>query len=355
MRALMLVNWKVHYCEKTPVEWQPPDYFEFGKPYWFFRYFEKQIEVDVIDIHSLPIIERFEKNKLRFYVIQTLRILPVLRKYDVIISHGMQSAVLLSFWRRFFKTDAKHIVFDIGSFSSASKSGVSLKLMQFASRSIDGVIYHTSSQIEYYKSFFPWIVSKARFIRFGADLEFFAPREPQRYCDKNAYIICVGYTKRDWDTVVNAYSKIDTNVQLKLVGHVEEKYNGIKGIVQIPYVPITELIDQILNSEFCILPLESFNYSFGQMTLMQQMALGKCVVAAKVPSLIDYLCDGQNAILYEPKNELDCEKKIRSVLENEKLRRQIESGTREYLKVHCNEKIMAKEVEKFIYDICGQS
>ena len=32
---------------------------------------------------------------------------------------------------------AKHIVFDIGSFASASESGFSLKLMQFASKSLD--------------------------------------------------------------------------------------------------------------------------------------------------------------------------------------------------------------------------
>ena len=40
---------------------------------------------------------------------------------------------------------------------------------------------------------------------------------------------------------------------------------------------------------------KSFNYSYGQMTLMQQMALGKCVVAAKVPSLVDYVENGKTA------------------------------------------------------------
>lgn len=59
-------------------------------------------------------IENFEKNKLRFYVVQTLRAIPKLKNYDLIVSHGMQSGIVLSLFRRFVKTKEKHIVFDSG-------------------------------------------------------------------------------------------------------------------------------------------------------------------------------------------------------------------------------------------------
>lgn len=46
-------------------------------------------------------------------------------------------------------------------------------------------------------------------------------------------------------------------------------------------------------------------YSYGQMTLLQQMALGKAVIVAKVPSMLDYVQDGENACFYEAKNASD--------------------------------------------------
>lgn len=348
MKILMLVNWKVEYCSEKPMDKQPPDYYVQGETYWFFRYFEEQPEVDVVDISSFPWLENFEKNKLRFYIWQTLKMLPRLHKYDLILSHGAQSGVVLSLIRRIFKTRAKHILFDIGSFNSAAESGFALKLMQFSSKSLDGVIYHTSSQGSYYQRFFPWLVDKSRFIRFGTDLEFFDPTDLKDSEDKDQYMICVGYSKRDWDTLVEAYQRIDTDAKLRLVGHVEPRFQRISGVEQVPFVPIRELINQIYNAKFCVLPLESFNYSYGQMTLMQQMALGKCVIAARVPSLVDYIEDGKTAVMYEPKAVDDLVEKLRYTIHLMEDGNKIAVLAQQWLKASCNEITMAQEIEGFL-------
>ncbi|MBQ8230753.1 MAG: glycosyltransferase family 4 protein [Lachnospiraceae bacterium] len=347
MKILMLVNWKIDYCDKAPMDKQPPDYFVKGQPYWFYRYFDEKPEVDIVDISSFEWLEKFEKNKIRFYIWQTLKVLTKIRKYDLIVSHGMQSGVVLSLWRRIFKTKAKHIVFDIGSFNSASESGFALKLMQFASKSIDGIIYHTSSQIAYYQKYFPWIVDKCKFIKFGTDLEFFNVDSLSDSIDKDSYIICVGYSKRDWHTVVEAYKRLDTSIKLRIVGHVDEQFKGIEGVEQIPFVPIKEMIDQIHNALFCVLPLESFNYSYGQMTLMQQMALEKCVVTAKVPSLVDYIEDMSTAILYDPQNVDDLANKMNMLLKDSNMRREIGVRAAKCLQESCNERIMTSQIEDY--------
>ena len=173
IKILMLVNWKVLRTQRPPTDRQPPDYVTPQEPYWFYRYFREPVQVDVLDISSFPALERWEREKLRFYVVQALRAIPKRNRYDLIVSHGMQSGVVLSLWRRLFPGKAGHIVFDIGSFNSAAESGLALKLMQYASHSIDGVIYHTSSQKGYYEKCFPWLLERARFIRFGTDSLFF--------------------------------------------------------------------------------------------------------------------------------------------------------------------------------------
>ena len=347
MKILMLINWKLQYCNAKPADVQPPDYLVKGEPYWFFRYFKEQPEVDVVDASSFAWLERFEKNKLRFYIWQTLKVLPRLGKYDLILSHGMQSGVVLSLWRRFFKTKAKHIVFDIGCFNSAAEHGTALKLMQFASKSIDGILYHTGKQREYYQKFFPWILPKSRFIRFGTDLEFFDPAALKKTEDHDTYMICVGYAKRDWDTLIRAYSTLHTDMKLRLVGRVEPKYQDIPGVEQVPFVPIRELMSQIRNAARAVLPLKALNYSCGQMTLMQQMALGKYVVAARVPSLVDYISD-EMAVLYEPGDWEDLAEKLRWVLENAPLRETLAEKGRGYLSCQCCEPIMAEQIEECI-------
>ena len=348
MKILMLVNWKIKYCKEKPGDKQPPDYYINGEDYWFYRNFREKTEVDVIDISSFPWLEHFEKEKIRFYIWQPLKAIPKLGQYDLIVSHGMQSGVVLSLWRRLFRTKAKHIVFDIGSFNSAAECGFALKLMQFASRSIDGLIYHTGSQMEYYRRFFPWLTDRSRFIRFGTDLDFFDSASRPEVGDRGSYILCVGYAKRDWDTVVGAYQKLETDAALRMVGHVDEKYSGIAGVEQIPFIPIRDLMDQICHARFCVLPLESFNYSYGQMTLMQQMALGKCVIAARVPSLVDYIVDGKTAVMYEPCNSEDLAEKMKLLDQNADLRNGIAEAGRRYLQEECNEKIMAREIEDFL-------
>lgn len=342
----MLVNWKVEYSDKVPGNKQPPDYYVKGQPYWFYRYFKEVPLVDVIDVSFFKWLEKFEKNKLRFYVWQALKAIQKLHKYDLIVSHGMQSGVVISLWRKLFKGKAKHIVFDIGSFNSAAESGFALKLMQSASKSIDWIIYHTNSQIDYYKNFFPHIVDKSTFIKFGTDLDFFNPEQLLDSEDKDKYIICVGYSKRDWTTLVEAYKCLNTNIKLRLVGHVEDKFKGIEGVEQIDFIPIKDLINQIYNAKFCVLPLESFNYSYGQMTLMQQMALGKCVIAARVPSLVDYIEDGKTAIMYAPKNVEDLASKMQMIIDDDSLMNEVAQQGQQFLLENCNEKIMAREIEK---------
>lgn len=351
MKILMLVNWKIEYCNSVPKSKQPPDYCIKGEDYWFYRYFKNKPDVDVIDISSFPALENFEKNKLHFYIHQGLKAVPRLDKYDLVVSHGMPSAVIVALWQHLFKKRVKHIVFDIGCFNSAAESGRIMKIMQKISKSIDGIIYHTKCQKEYYEKYYPWLANKSEFIRFGTDLEFFDNGSLKKSNDYGKYIVCIGASRRDWDTLIKAYKLLDTDLELRIIGHTDEKYNGIKGVKQISFIPVTDMINQIYNSRLCVLPLESFNYSYGQMTFLQQMALGKCVIAANVPSLNGYAEDKKTAVFYEAKNENSLADAVNFVLDNPKEEAKIISNARDYLKNECNERIMAEQIENFYLKI----
>lgn len=345
MRILMLVNWKIEYCDTKPADKQPPDYKVEGEDYWFYRYFNNKPEVDVIDIKSFPWLENFERNKLHFYIWQAIRAIPKLNQYDLIVSHGMQSAVVLCLWRRFFKSKAKHVVFDIGSFASGSERGFALKLMQFASKSLDGLIYHMSAQRDYYKKFFPWIVEKSQFIKFGADFGFFGNEKEINPIGK-PYIVCAGKSKCDWDTVVKAYKECKVDLELHLIGGKEKRFEDIDGVIQIPYLPVNDFIKQVQGAEFCVLPLDPVPFSFGQMRLLQQMAMKKCVIVSDAPSILNYVEDNHTAIIYESSNAMSLKGKIDLMCLNPEKKKTIEKAAYEFVKQDCNEKNMAERIEE---------
>lgn len=351
MKILMLVNWKIKYCDSKPHNMQPPDYNVRNEQYWFFRYFKDKPEVDVIDISSFSWLENFEKNRLHFYIWQALKAIPKLNKYNLIISHGMPSAVVICLWRRLKKTKAKHIVFDIGSFASASESGFALKLMQFASKSLDGLIYHMSSQRKYYEKFFPWIVDKSKFIRYGVDFEFFGIKEKKNI--EKSYIVCAGKNKCDWNTVVKAYEKSNVDMELHLIGGKESCFENVTGVIQIPYLPIYDFIAQVQGAEFCILPLEPVPFSFGQMRLLQQMALKKCVIVSNAPSILDYVQDDYTALVYTAFDVESLKEKINYITNNEMIKNQISEKAYEFVKQECNERNMAEKIENYFSEVLG--
>ncbi len=382
MKILMLVNWKIEYSDTVPSDKQPPDYYVKGQKYWFFRYFKDQdIEVDVADISSNPKLEDFEKNKIRFYLYQTFKALPDLNNYDVVISHGMQSGIMLALWRKLFgKGGYKHIVFDIGAFNSAKESGMALKFMQFAGRSIDGIIYHTPSQINYYRKCHPWIMKKAVYIPFGTDTEFF-DNDPDAVDDtektdighdtsdtSSGYILCAGYNKRDWETLMEAHLLSGKKLPLRFLGDksliekILEKYRDYDNesishclnklnIEVCDGVAVTEFINQVRNAAFCVLPLKSVNYSYGQMTMLQQMALGKAVIAADVPSLQPYFKEGVN-IKYEPENIEDLAEKINRLSKDLNACDEMGSRAAKLVQSEFNEKQMAEKIEDAIKFFC---
>lgn len=342
----MLVNWKIEYCTTPPANKQPPDYYISDVPYWFFRYFDVKPQVDVVDIKSFKWLENFEKNKIRFYIWQTLKILPKLHQYDLILSHGMQSGIVLAFFRRFFHTKAKHIVFDIGSFNSAKEKGTSVKFMQFSSKSIDGLIYHTSKQKEFYTKVYPWLLDKSRFICFGTDCEFFHEADVVPYSEED-YILCVGSIKRDWDTLLKAYENIETNTQLWLLGN-SDLISSDRRVKIIPHVDVKEMKSMIKSAKFCVLPLEYANYSFGQMTLLQQMLMKKAIITADAPSVADYIRNGKTALVYKAQDVDELKNNIETLLADDSLRNELAQNAVISVKEKYDEKTMAKNIEQFI-------
>lgn len=290
IKILLLINWRIKYLKYEDASLQLSDQC-FNNKFWFFKYFKSDVDVDVVDTRSIKAIESFEKNKLRFYIMQTLRVLPRLNDYDLIISHGTTSGIFLDLLHQVFKFKMPpHIVVDISSFKQASTKGLAFHLCNYASRSINYLIYHTPIQSKYFDDFFPWLKNHKSFVPFGVDGNYWKKKQGENDGNGN-YIVSVGYRRRDWRTLINAYNKSNQKYKLLLIGN-DNIYVDNPNIRVLPFVDINRLINYICASKFCILPLNYLPFSYGQMTLLQQMALGKAIIAADVPSIQPYKSRG---------------------------------------------------------------
>ena len=353
MKILLMINWKIKYCDNIPENLQPSDYSCSEEPFWFFKYFSEVPEVDVSDIGAPKLIEKIEK-KIRFHFYQTLKVLLKLKQYDLIFVHGSNSAMLLGAIKRIFRIKMPPILdVDISSFHQASKNGIIHRLSQFSSKAFDYMVYHTSSQIDYYKIEFPWLVNKCEFIPLGVDYNYWKTKKYPVISEKKTYVVCVGYRKRDWNTLLKAYNESNIEEELYLIGNPEINCDNPK-VKVLPFIPISELMTYIVNAKFSVIPLDDFNYSFAQLTLLQQMALGIPILAADVYAIRDYIICSDGVISYTPYDVEGLKMKLQefSRLEDDELQRMGQSNI-ECTRTSLSEQQMAQKFERICRMLCG--
>lgn len=352
-RILMIVGWKVKRGENIPPDLQPPDYYCEGRLYWFFRHLpEKNIEVDVVD-NSCPlrVWGLFEKKVIHFYIWQALKKLQALTKYDLIISHGAQSAFFLAFVRSLIGAKfPPHIIIDIGSLNGGRRKRSELTLCRLALKSVAGLIYHVKMQEVHYEKYFPEIVKKCRFIPFGADKELFIAT---RSDTKEDYILSIGYAKRDWATLISSYEGLrGSKPSLRILGSLKPIPGVLpKGVTAIGKVSFRDMITQISRTHFVVIPLPHLPYAIGQMTVLQSMAMGKAVIVSRVPSLVDYITDSHDGFFYSPSDTNDLREKMQFLIENPAISKFIGANARMTIESRFNEAVMAKGIWNAVMDL----
>jgi len=352
MKILFLVNWKIHFLERDDETYQAPDKYISGKPYWFFRHFPTNIkvDVDVIDYSALPFMHKLESKYIKFYTIQAIKALINSRHYDLVISHGAQSAVAFAFLRTLMgKKMPPHLVIDAGCFNGARDDPRELMLIKMAARSLSGIIYHARIQYDYYARHMSSLLNRTVFIPFGVDSDYFFPQASET----GDYILSFGYLKRDYSTLINAWRRLDIkSLKLHIVGMNKIGAYGIsdlpKNIKCTPRVPISTLKNLIASARFVVIPLPYFRYSYGQMSILQSMSMGKAVIVTRTPGVIDYVIDNENGFFVNPYDINDLSETIAKLLKNPQLSSSVGHNARITVTADFNEKIMAERIYNFI-------
>ena len=355
MKILFIPNWNVkHLLEDDPAI-QAPDKYVKGKPYWFFRYFPKDTEVDIIDIGKKSWFQKIEK-KIKFYILQPIKPFKVRNDYDLIISHGAQSGLVYELLTTFVKHKPQHLMFDIGGFNGSRINHYETPLIRFAMRRSPAIIVHSSRQLNLYKEHYPNLVEKSTFIPFGADFEYF-DHGLETHCENR--MVAFGYKKRDFATLCRAFDDLNRDdYELHIVGDgtLAEEYAHNSHIVFHKFMPISDLVQFIMGSAFVVIPLPEYLYSYGQMSFLQSMALRKPMVVTDTTSSHDYIANIPGVLSPKP-YDVDDMKRCLAEMMNKSKNELFYMGVMnaEYVRNDFSESLMGERIYEFIDRIMKQN
>lgn len=351
LKILFIPNWNVHHLPKDNPSIQAPDKYVDGEKYWFYKYFPEGTSVDILDIGKKSLIHWFEK-KCHIYFLQPFKAFLKRNKYDIVISHGAQSGLFYELFSSFTKQKPQHLMFDIGGLNSSRVNLFEMSILRFILRKCPNIIVHSSAQINFYKQHYPKQAPNVRFIPFGADIEYF---NSYAIDSSNNTIIAFGYAKRDYKTLCDAFCKIaNKDYKLHIIGdtRLANEYSEFKNIQFSSRLPLNQLIENVSKCAFVVIPLPEFMYSYGQMSILQSMSMGKSLIITETTSTRDYISNAPGVIKTRPGNVEDMANAIEQMINtpaDERHRLGLENLN--YVKAHYNEKEMGNQIYEIVHDI----
>lgn len=314
--------------------------------YWFFKWLPETI-VDVIDDWS-PMPISVVEGLSRVEQIQALRALIIQRNYDVVLSHSYSSGFVFSMIRSIFGgRHPAHFIIDVGCLNGNRESRAQIAAIGMSLKSVDGLIYHSTVNEDFYSSHFPDL--NRRFVPLGLDTSYFKPLDENPSED---YALSIGTRFRDYETLANAWKGVD--YPLRIVGQNRRTINRNRNITFTPEVPINELNALIHNARLIVLPIEGRRYSVGQMTVLQCMAMKKTIIVTDVPGISDYVSNGANCLTIREGSKSDIRNAVQLALRDENLSARLAEKARSDAVAKFDERAMASGILSFMRECLGE-
>lgn len=139
------------------------------------------------------------------------------------------------------------------------------------------------------------------------------------------YIFSGGGSKRDFGTLIEAVKDIQVNLLLVIPSAEILGYDHpLPSNCTVEYkMPLDDFLERIAKSLFVVVPLKDGKKPHGQTTVLQAMALGKCVVTNDIPANWDYITHQQDGLLIPPEDVEALHKAITTLLNDSERRDQI--------------------------------
>jgi len=181
----------------------------------------------------------------------------------------------------------------------------------------DLVICNTRPLVEAVSDRYTGIGDRVAFVRWGGG----SGKPPAANLRDDGYVFCGGRTNRDFYTVLDAVISLGARTTL-VVGEDFKFHRQVPDFVTIHRdIPAREFQSLIEQAGVVVIALERPDISSGQVVLMQAMRCAKPIVLSATAGIEDYVADGKDVLLFEPRSPEDLAARLKVLLENAGLRR----------------------------------
>lgn len=250
----------------------------------------------LIDPYKFPLNPFISWHSLYsgFDILRSLRILLTLNEYDVVLSVGESSALLLLLLRRIIGSKRPVLIWDPAlDFQWKMRK----KVLEMVLPKADKVLLVGTNQKRFLEQRYG-SKCKTEVIYHWVDSDFYRPY------DKNTgnYIFSIGNDiSRDFQTLINAVNGLSLKSIIKTDKHGLKEHALQSNITCFnERVPYTELRDLYANSMFVIIPLHNSLHAGGVNSILESMAMGKATIVSDSEGIKDFVRDGETAIMVKP-------------------------------------------------------
>lgn len=230
--------------------------------------------------------------------VQTLRLLQKCFRFDLVVTMGPRPSLAYGLLCALLGLPSKQILTEV-FLDEARPSSLAWRIKTalfriVAHRSL-GILTNSSAEVGFIARRFGIPESKLRFVPMYTTLA-----RPERAPHSEGYVLSIGRTLRDWDTLLRAAPLFDAPLRL-VAGTGDRLPASIPPGVQVfRNLSMEEGRDLMRRAAVVVVPLLPAERSTGQVVLFEAMAMGKPVVATRATGTIDYVRDGENGLLVEP-------------------------------------------------------
>lgn len=264
----------------------------------------------------------YSKTEVGFNLVQILTNLKLINSQDIVLAVNDSAGIPLVLLKKLSLIKPKIVFISAGLINNLEihqKHWV-FKFYRWFLQKADLIICWSLLERDLYKTL---IGAKAEFIKLEADLSFYKQTNNKFLKD---FILCVGRdVGRDFKTLFKALGEL--KIPIKVVTH-SSHIKGLEISANIKlfteHVAYSTLINWYKKARLVIINLKEIHRFTGQRALLEGLAMGKAVIAAKTRALISTysLKDGKEIVFYQPEDATDLKNKIESIYNDlEKIQR----------------------------------
>lgn len=245
-------------------------------------------------------------------------------RFDIVLSWSMRMAVVFGVLNRLAgaRVAPAHIMRDLHFNLERNDWRYRLRIVVFrmAIPGIDFFLCTSREEERIYRDMFG--ISPDR-------ISFFPDAPPSRFVReshsevKGQYIFSYGNSDRDFNTLIEAVRGI--NSQCLILSQTFRTSRELPSNVKVlrDFVSEDDLIRLVNASSMVVLPLRSYRISAGQNTMLETLALGHPLLAARNMATCEYAEHGVSAFFFDAGDARDLSAKILFIIENQEMARSV--------------------------------